>query len=145
MYCVNIYSLNVSTTPLRQWSFQQCLRFSWTTLRGKHCRHSIAIMGVVDTFGQCVHLLSPTYWVYIIFQGRKFSNIFLFMFWQCDDFIYSFWDFITFNEHGQENSPKVSKIIHCPQEFSIPEELPKCNTENPLNLTRVGNLNNISC
>ena len=25
--------------------------FSWTTLRGKHCRHPIAIMGVVDTFG----------------------------------------------------------------------------------------------
>ena len=25
--------------------------FSWTTLRGKHCRHPIAVMGVVDTFG----------------------------------------------------------------------------------------------
>ena len=36
--------------------FRQCLPFSWTTLRGKHCRHSIAIMGVVDTFG-----LSPFY------------------------------------------------------------------------------------
>ena len=42
---------NVSTTPLRQWGFRQCLPFSWTTLRGKHCRHPIAIMGVVDTFG----------------------------------------------------------------------------------------------
>ena len=42
---------NVSTTPLRQWGFWQCLPFSWTTLRGKHCRHPIAIMGVVDTFG----------------------------------------------------------------------------------------------
>ena len=35
---------NVSTTPLRQWGFQQCLPFSWTTLRGKHCWHPIAIM-----------------------------------------------------------------------------------------------------
>ena len=35
-----------------QWGFQQCLPFSWTTLRGKHCRHPIAVMGVVDTFGQ---------------------------------------------------------------------------------------------
>ena len=26
---------NVSTTPLRQWGFRQCLPFSWTTLRGK--------------------------------------------------------------------------------------------------------------
>ena len=30
--------------------FWQCLPFSWTTLRGKHCRHPIAVMGVVDTF-----------------------------------------------------------------------------------------------
>ena len=42
---------NVSITPLRQWDFRQCLPFSWTTLWGKHCRHSIAVMGVVDTFG----------------------------------------------------------------------------------------------
>jgi hypothetical protein len=28
------------------------LAFSWTKLRGKHCRHPIAVMGVVDTFGQ---------------------------------------------------------------------------------------------
>ena len=42
---------NVSTTPLRQWGFQQCLPFSWTTLRSKHCRHPIAVMEVVDTFG----------------------------------------------------------------------------------------------
>ena len=41
---------NVSTTPLRQWGFRQCLTFSWTTLRGKHCPHPIAVMGVVDTF-----------------------------------------------------------------------------------------------
>jgi hypothetical protein len=41
----------VSTTPLRQWGFQQCLPFSWTTLRGKHCWHPIAVMEVVDTLG----------------------------------------------------------------------------------------------
>jgi hypothetical protein len=47
-------SRNVFTTPLRQWRFWQCLPFSWTILKGKHCRHPIAIMGVVelvDTFG----------------------------------------------------------------------------------------------
>ena len=44
----------VSTTPLRQWGLRQYLPFSWTTLRGKHCRHPIAVMGVVDTFGQYV-------------------------------------------------------------------------------------------
>ena len=27
-------------------------KFSWTTQRGKHCWHPIAVMGVVDTFGQ---------------------------------------------------------------------------------------------
>ena len=32
---------------LWQWGFWQCLPFSWKTLRGKHCRHPIAIMGVV--------------------------------------------------------------------------------------------------
>ena len=42
--------LIVSTTPLWQWGFPQCLPVSWTTLKGKHCRHSIAIMAVVDTF-----------------------------------------------------------------------------------------------
>ena len=44
-------SLNVSTTPLRQLGYWQCLPFSWTTLRGKHCRHPIAAMGVVFMFG----------------------------------------------------------------------------------------------
>ena len=43
---------NISSTPLRQWDFWQCLTFSWTTLRGKHCWHPIAVIGVVDTFGQ---------------------------------------------------------------------------------------------
>ena len=30
--------------------FQQNLPFSWTTKKGKHCWHPIAVMGVVDTF-----------------------------------------------------------------------------------------------
>ena len=62
----------LSTTPLRQWGFRQwgfrqwgfrqCLPFSWTTLRDKHCRHPIAVMGVVDMFRQrvvCLPALSP--------------------------------------------------------------------------------------
>ena len=36
----------------QQWGFRQCLPFSWTTRGSKHCRHSIAVMGVVDTFRQ---------------------------------------------------------------------------------------------
>ena len=57
---------NVSTTPfrqLRQWGFRQCLPFSWTTLRGKHCRYPIAVMGVVDTFGpwNYAHYWRPIY------------------------------------------------------------------------------------
>ena len=43
----------VSTTPLRQWNFRQCLPFSWTTLKSKHFRHTISIMGVVDMFQPC--------------------------------------------------------------------------------------------
>ena len=39
---------------LREWSFRQCLPFSWTTLRSNHCRHPIVVMGVVDTFRQSV-------------------------------------------------------------------------------------------
>ena len=47
---------------LRQWGFRQCLLFSWTTLRDKHCRNPIAVIGVVDTFGQCGTLVSvPDY------------------------------------------------------------------------------------
>ena len=45
------FSPSVSTTPLLQWGFRQCLPFSWAMLREKHCRHSIAAMGVVDPFG----------------------------------------------------------------------------------------------
>ena len=46
---------------IRQWGFRQCLPFSWTTLRGKHCRHPIAVMGVVDTFGPCVTTYLPKF------------------------------------------------------------------------------------
>ena len=50
----SIQCWKVSTTPLPQWGFWQCLPFGWTTLRGKHCRHPIAVMGVVDTFEQWI-------------------------------------------------------------------------------------------
>ena len=40
--------------------FSAMFIFKWTTLRGKHCRHPIAVMGVVDTFGHCcVNLNQP--------------------------------------------------------------------------------------
>ena len=66
---------NVSTTPLRQWGFRQCLPFSWTTLRGKHCRHPIAVMGVVDTFEldpSLKHCFGRKFF-------REFSNTFYFV------------------------------------------------------------------
>ena len=37
--------------PISAMGFLQCLLFSWTTLRGKHCWHPIAVTGLVDTFG----------------------------------------------------------------------------------------------
>ena len=40
--------------------FWQCLPFSWTALRCKHCWNPIAIMGVVDTFG-------PYLWVSLFY------------------------------------------------------------------------------
>ena len=57
-------SPNVSTTPF-EWGFRQCLPFSWTKLRGRHCRHPIAVMGIVDTFGR--RLLYYLYQSMIIF------------------------------------------------------------------------------
>jgi hypothetical protein len=39
--------------------FRQRLPFSWTALTDKHCRHPIAIMGVVDMFGQRLQNVSP--------------------------------------------------------------------------------------
>ena len=38
-------------TWLRQWGIWQCLPFSWATLRGIHCRHPVAVMGIVDMLG----------------------------------------------------------------------------------------------
>ena len=50
---------------LREWNFRQCLLFSWTTLRGKHYQHPIAVMEVVDMFMQelvnCLLLLKHTF------------------------------------------------------------------------------------
>ena len=48
------YCPKVFTTPLQQWGFRQFLPFSWTTLRIKHCRYPIDVMGVADTFGQAL-------------------------------------------------------------------------------------------
>jgi hypothetical protein len=63
--------LKISTTPLRQCGFWQCLPFSWTTLIGKHCRHPIAVMGVVDTFEQCSHM-----WVHwLLSDSLVFTSI----------------------------------------------------------------------
>ena len=42
------------TAPYGNGFFWQCLPFSWKTLRGKHCRQPIAVMGVVDKFGLSV-------------------------------------------------------------------------------------------
>ena len=66
-------SPNVSTTLLQQWGFRQCLPFSWTTLRGKHCWHPIAVMGVVDTFGQCQFRAGNT--DDLIYLARKPPNL----------------------------------------------------------------------
>ena len=52
--------LKVSTTPLQQWVFWQCLTFSWTTPIGKHCHHPIAVMEVVDMFGDSAGMLLKT-------------------------------------------------------------------------------------
>ena len=46
----NVYLQPHYGTLVWQCGFRQCLPFSWTTLRGKHCRHPIAVMGIVDTF-----------------------------------------------------------------------------------------------
>ena len=45
-------------TQIRQWIFWQCLPLSWTTLRGKHYWHPIAIMSVVNKFEPCHITLS---------------------------------------------------------------------------------------
>ena len=55
--------------PITAMGFRQCLPFSWTTLRGKHCRHPIAVMGVVDTFEQCLTVL-----IYILWSWANWSE-----------------------------------------------------------------------
>ena len=62
-----IWPVDISITPLRQ-----CLPFSWTTLRGKHCQHPIAIMGVVDTFLLGVYQSSKVN--YICYKKRENLN-----------------------------------------------------------------------
>ena len=54
--CVNPQKNSISTlprleriyNPITAMGFSAMFTFSWTTLRGKHCWHPIAIMGVVD-------------------------------------------------------------------------------------------------
>ena len=63
-------SPNVSTSPL--W---QCLPFSCTTLRGKHCWHPIAVMVVVDTFGHWSVVLPRSPNLIEIIQQRVVFNL----------------------------------------------------------------------
>ena len=46
-----ILGLNVPTSHIMEMGCRQCLPFSLTTLRIKHCQHPIAVMRLVDTFG----------------------------------------------------------------------------------------------
>ena len=54
--CMSIRSRHSAQMYLQSHSgngfFLQCLPFRWTTLRGKHWRHLIDVMEVVNTFGQ---------------------------------------------------------------------------------------------
>ena len=79
-FYIHLRSPKVSTTPLRQWGFRQYLPFSWTTLRGKHCWHPIAIIGVVDTFGQNEDMMKwsfgkNTFQFFFDFQQKGFENL----------------------------------------------------------------------
>ena len=52
--------------PITAMGFSAVLPFSWITLRDKHCRHLIiAVMGVVDTFGQS---LAHFYQILVVFE-----------------------------------------------------------------------------
>ena len=48
-----VFSIRIQTeqTVSRKKSGFRASPFNWTTIRGKYCRHPIAMMGVVDTFG----------------------------------------------------------------------------------------------
>ena len=61
-----LHCLNVSTTPLPQWGFRQCLSFSLTTLRGKHCRHPNA-----DTDCRYVCAFSIMFWHFKFCNNRR--------------------------------------------------------------------------
>ena len=41
--------------PIMAMEFLAMFTFSWTTLRGKHCQHPIAVMGVVIPLGNELH------------------------------------------------------------------------------------------
>ena len=47
--------------PIQQRGFWQCLPFSWTTLRGKHCRQPVAVNRVVDTAWPSLCLLGQEF------------------------------------------------------------------------------------
>ena len=50
--------------PITAMEFLAMFTFSWTTLRRKHCWHSIAIMWVVDTFELGLAISSFELWQY---------------------------------------------------------------------------------
>ena len=103
--------------PITAMGFPQCLTFSCTTLRDKHCRHPIAVMGVVDTFGSCffktknrVKTLSNVIFlkkenVLTIFSQEKYTWLWL----QMAQFMTTWilWVFPTFMGHLQH----ILKII----------------------------------
>jgi hypothetical protein len=84
-------SRNVSTTPLRQWGFRQCLPFSWTTLRGKHCRHPIAVMGfrlsvlVLNNVTLQKHFALKLQFTYPSFSYSFFSSMLVLLFNQINE------------------------------------------------------------
>ena len=57
------YCPNVSTTPLQQCGIRQCLPFSWTTLRGKHYWHPIAVKDLYK-----MHQWEGKIWIIIFFS-----------------------------------------------------------------------------
>ena len=59
----NYLLLNVSTNPLQQCCFQQCLPFSWTTLRGKHYWHPIAVKDLYK-----MHQWEGKIWIIVSFS-----------------------------------------------------------------------------
>ena len=74
---------------VHQLSFLQCLPFSWTTLRGTHCWHPDAVMGVVDTYVRAgkigmqksfdyylpLHIFWPSYGPGLVDVSKQFLTI----------------------------------------------------------------------